>query len=389
MKSKAKGGLIGIDIGNNAVCMAQIDGAQGRAKVARLPENLVREEEVIAPESLGSFLKEMHDKGGFTGKKCVLILPEDNTYFRTVTMPPISDAQLKLNLPYEFRDYVGNEGAAYNYDYAVREIVRDDEGKPIEVRLFAAAARRDMVNEFAQILRKAGLRIAAAIPREMALIQLLKYADEQNAAAPATDVPAALNAAAPAKDAPAVLNAAAPATDAIAVSETPAVWDADEPNATAQTTREDEEYCLVEIDYDHTHIDIARGRNLTASKTVDLGCRMVDEAIAGVYNIDTYLAATYRETNYENVLDDPACHAVYERISLEITKAVNFYRYENQESALNSVKFCGIGSSVPMLTAHIANYAQLEESSVLTLLPPQVRGVYDASMCATAIGAVL
>lgn len=334
MKSKAKGGLIGIDIGNNAVCMAQIDGSQARAKVARLPENLVREEEVVAPESLGSFIKEMHDTGGFSGKKCVLILPEDNTYFRTVTMPPISDSQLKLNLPYEFRDYVGNEGAAYNYDYALREVVRDEEGKPVEVRLFAAAARRDMVNEFAQILRKAGLRLEAAIPREMALIQMLHHAVEAGMG-------------------------------------------------------EDEEYCLVEIDYDHTHIDIARGRNLTASKTVDIGCRLVDEAIADIYNIDTYLSATYRETNYENVLDEPACHAVYERISLEITKAVNFYKYENQGSSLSNIKFCGIGASVPLLVSQIANYAQLNESPVTELLPPQVHDVYDAVMCATAIGAVL
>ena len=334
MADKQTKGLIGIDIGNSMVSMAQLTSAGAKLHVKRMPDNLVSGERIVSPETMSRFLREMKAEGGFSGSKCTVILPEDGTYFRTVTMPPVGESQLKLNLPYEFRDYVGGDGSEYFYDYAVKSVERDEDGAPTSLSVFAAATRKDALEQMASVLRRAGLRLKVAVPREMSLIYLLRAAVDSG-------VP------------------------------------------------EDREYCIVEADYDHTHVNIARGRHLTASKTIDVGCRQIDEAIASLYNIDVYLAASYRESNYEDVLATEACRAIYDRISLEITKAVNFYKYENPQSDLDDIRFCGMGAADPRLASEIVDYIGLSEYPMAGILPASCASNPDAPHCAIAIGAVL
>jgi type IV pilus assembly protein PilM len=144
---------IGIEIGNGITTMYQ-GGSKGKILVSRLPENLVDGSEIISPEFLSQFLKKLKKEGGFSGKNCALILPEFSTYFRSLEMPPISEKQLRLNLPYEFRDFVGNESINYNYDYAVEGYVTEEDGEVTAISLLAAAASKKTIQEYEHQISK-------------------------------------------------------------------------------------------------------------------------------------------------------------------------------------------------------------------------------------------
>ena len=126
--------------------------------------------------------EKMKKEGRFSGKACALILPEYSTYFRSLEMPPISEKQLRLNLPYEFRDFVGNESINYNYDYAVEGYATDEDGKVKAISLLAAAASKTTIKEYEALLYRAGFKLKVALPREMALLNLVRKAIERELA---------------------------------------------------------------------------------------------------------------------------------------------------------------------------------------------------------------
>jgi type IV pilus assembly protein PilM len=324
---------IGIEIGNGITTMYQ-GGSKGKILVSRLPENLVDGSEIISPEFLSQFLKKLKKEGGFSGKKCALILPEFSTYFRSLEMPPISEKQLRLNLPYEFRDFVGNESINYNYDYAVEGYVTDEEGEITAISLLAAAASKKTIQEYEDLLYRAGFRLKLALPREMALLNLIRKAVERDAYG-------------------------------------------------------DRIFVIIDLGFANTRVYILQGRDLRATKTIEMGCRDVDMVIADYYNIDVYLAASYRETDHEGILESDVCRAVYNRISLEVMKAINFYKYENRQSEFEDCFICGDCSDTEALVNNMLAYVRLKRANLDEILPEECRGMSDAPRALMSIGVTL
>lgn len=324
---------IGIEIGNGITTMYQ-GGSKGKILVSRLPENLVDGSEIISPEFLSQFLKKLKKEGGFSGKKCALILPEFSTYFRSLEMPPISEKQLRLNLPYEFRDFVGNESINYNYDYAVEGYVTDEEGEITAISLLAAAASKKTIQEYEDLLYRAGFRLKLALPREMALLNLIRKAVERDAYG-------------------------------------------------------DRIFVIIDLGFANTRVYILQGRDLRATKTIEMGCRDVDMVIADYYNIDVYLAASYRETDHEGILENDVCRAVYNRISLEVMKAINFYKYENRQSEFEDCFICGDCSDTEALVNNMLAYVRLKRANLDEILPEECRGMSDAPRALMSIGVTL
>lgn len=326
--------LIGLDIGSSTVKLAAWRGGAFRLASERLPDNLVKNGAVVSPELLSRFLREMRKKHRIAGRQCAVILPEYAVFFRRMSMPATSAEQLVLNLPYEFRDYTGVESAKYTYDYAVEHTLTDDNGKPVSVEIVTAAAQKDVVRQYADLMRRSGLRLTVALPREMAIINLAKTAAELH-----------------------ILTA--------------------------------KEFCIADIGYEHTRLYIFRDTTLKAYKVIDIGCLNVDEAIAEHYAIDKYLAASHRATNHEGILDKVVCTTVYERLSLEIHKALNFYRYGDAESAINTMYFAGEGSGIGALRETIAEDIGFATHAIADILPEHTGDEHVAARCMAAVGVVL
>ena len=326
--------MIAIDIGDTEVRMAQLSGSSVRLMVQRMPENLVSQNRIISPSTLAKFLKKMKSDGKFSGTNCTLLLPDSACYFRSITTAAATDAQIRFNLPYEFHDYIGGDNSNFTYDYSVESTTAGENGAADNMDLLIGAADQTVMDEYADMLRRGGLRLKTAIPRPMALIYL---------------------------------------TRGIVTSD--------------RAPRD--EYCIIDLDYENTTAYMISAGRLKASRTIELGCRDIDAAIAETYNIDAYLASTWRESNFQNILTEECCRALYEKIALEIMKAINFYRYENQGSAINDAYFCGGGSVIEGLRTEILDYIRFEERDISELLPESCASSIEAGRCVMAIGAVL
>lgn len=166
--------LIGIEFGSDTLKLAvSLGGVIKTLAVERMPENLVREGKITAPTAMSAFLKSTLRKYGILGGRCALVLPSQAVISHRVTMPVMSEAEIRLNLPYEFHDFVGKEGAKYTYDYVIHDVNNN------QLNLWAIAVKTETVESYYSILRRAGLTLKIAIPIEMAWQNLLLHATNE------------------------------------------------------------------------------------------------------------------------------------------------------------------------------------------------------------------
>lgn len=327
--------IVGIDIGNNNCKIAERDGAGMRLVSVRMPENMVRDGDIASPETMAHFLKEVRAQERIHEKNCALVLGSSQVFFRHVTLPAMTIPELTLNLPYEFRDFISDNPDDYIYDYAVDEIVRDDLGEVVRMELFAAAVPRDLVESYSIMLRKAGFKLRMVTPAPMAYSRLISEHSKK--------VP---------EDA-------------------------------------DKDVVLVDIGHGDIVVSLFRGQRYDSARTIDFGCEEFDRTIADIKGIDPYTAGSYKFTNFEGVLDDPACLALCDRIAMEVAKVVNFYNFNNPEREIEKLCFLGGGARIPQLTDAISQAVSVPATSVEALLPLEACGQENSPVCALAVAGIL
>ena len=331
--------MIGIDIGTSNCKLAVGNGSSMQLITARMPENIIRggtsEGEMVSPETMVQFMKQLRTEAHIHERDCSLVLPGAQVYFRYLTMPPMNVTELTLNLPYEFRDFVTGDPDEYTYDCAVDEIVRDESGNVLKMNLYAAAAPKSLIEMYSVMLRKAGFKLKMITPAPMAYMRLIRAFNEQH----------------------------------------PEMRDMDT--------------VLVDLGHSGVSVSMFHGSRYDSMRTIDIGCSEIDRTIADIKDIDAYTANSYKMTNFENVLDDPDCMAIYEHFAIEVSKVVNFYNFNNPDREIGQLYFLGGGARIPHLTNAIASAVSVPTTVIDPLLPPAARGQEDTTVCALAIAGAM
>jgi len=325
------GSLVGMDIGSGSLKLAVHRSGGTQLLSVRMPENMLEGARVVAPETMSEFIRDVRHENHITARDCALVLSSAYTYFRQIDIPTMTEDELRINLPYEFRDYVTEDPGNYFYDYAVRSTEYGEDGQPTGFSLYAAAVLKETVQTYADILRKAGFKLKVALPRTIVFMDMLRAYIRANP---------------------------------------------------TETTRE---FCLVDIGNMHTSVDFFRGDDHVASRVIDFGCQDIDDVIAEVKNVNPYIAGTYRTSDFEGVLELPECQRVYDTLAVEILKVINFYNFSNPENTLSDLYFCGSGSAVQGLLDAIDGQTEMTAHRTAELLPEGLEGPTELCTLAYAV----
>lgn len=326
--------FVGMDIGTGSVKLAFREGGSVRLVSQPLPENIIGDDNVIAPQTLAALIANLRKDQRIKPRDVVMVLGDNNSFFRHVTLPPMTDAELKLNLPYEFRDYIDEDPGTYVYDYAVDEIPLKEDGTPERLELYAAAASRRLVDERAEMLRKGGYRLKVVIPSQMAYARLLLDYLHRN-----------------------------PIEDGL-------------------------HQVFIDIGYERVSVHLFQGAKFKASKTIDFGCRDLDMAIADLKGVDRHVASTYKMSNFEGVLDSPECEAVYDRLCFEINKVINFYNFSNEDD-VERMYLLGGGVEIPQLMDVVVRSFPIPLETAVMVMPPDIQQLPKVGSFALAIASML
>jgi type IV pilus assembly protein PilM len=316
--------MIGVEFGSNTLKMAVCSGTQVKQMVvARMPEDLVREGRVTSPAAMTEFLKNTMKENGIRGGNCAMVLPSSVVIGHHITMPAMSENELKLNLPFEFRDFVGKDGAKFDYDYSVLGI------KDNVMELYAAAVRKDVVEQYYSIFKKAGLTLKVAIPAEMAWRNLVENG---------SNLPKKL--------------------------------------------------CIVDVGHNTTRVNIFVDGNFVMGKDIDMAGALIDQTIADDQKVDIYAARNRKEANMNKVLSSEFLNDAYQTLAIEVMKIVNFFNYsDSTEGDLEHVYYCGGSSVIEPLRICLLKATGTTMHHIQRLINMDDADADQALYCALAAGA--
>ena len=103
----ARNKIISMEIGNHTIDMVVcVDDEPKKFIQAELPENIMRNDEIVSYDAMADFIKETIKENKIKCKKVALTLPDRKLLVRRVNLPLMTVSQLRVNLPYEFRMYI-------------------------------------------------------------------------------------------------------------------------------------------------------------------------------------------------------------------------------------------------------------------------------------------
>ena len=320
---------IGIEIDDRTVKLLQCAaGGIKSAAIANLPEDLVQNGKILSMDAMGDFIRATAKENGFpTSGAAAVVLPGSAVYARNLTVPAMTDQQVKYSLPFEFKDYLAEEKGKYYFDYAVidtRHVKPEDaeaaganggQGEEVvEMDLFACATQRATIDGYRSMLRRAGYKLKAAVPEEYALSSVLrtKFGSE---------------------------------------------WDGIKC------------YCIAFVGYRETNLFFFCGTRYSFRRAIDFGVYDIESKVSEIRDVDLQMAHQYVASNFENVLGDERVLELYDSLAVEIMKAINFFNYNNRDMQLDDLYMCGGGLTVGRFSEAVTNMTRLTVHLGDELLP--------------------
>lgn len=334
--------ILGIDVGHDSLKLALINGKTvEKVVIEPIPLNLIQNNKVVSEESMGEFLRDTMKKNGIRCNLAAYVFQNENIYSRTIKMPKMTADQLRVNLPYEFSDFISDEPQKYVYDYAMlpdsgkgtgdsaeplastdafagdamMEAEANSEGDDDtdSMSLMAVAVQKEILESVRRFVKKAGLKLVMAAPTMSSFIALIRANGDP-----------------------------------------------------------EKEYCVLDLGHKAIRMHIFKGERYEVTRTLDVGLSVLDDVIAENLNVDVHLAHTYLLSNYENCQYSEYCMSAYDNITMELVRALNFYRFSNPDSNLEDVYLAGGGMQNDSLREVIRQSIDLNVHHARELLPPSM-----------------
>lgn len=159
---------IGIEVEDRFLKLVVMKGRKVLATYLEvMPDNMVVGGRIAAFHALADYLREVVRRNHIRVKEAAVVLPSETYYIRRVHLPKMTAAQLQINLPYEFHDYLQDDADQYVYDYSVLSV---DEK---EMELLIAALSREQVGEYKEMCKRAGLRLYKLVPDVLTIQEIV------------------------------------------------------------------------------------------------------------------------------------------------------------------------------------------------------------------------
>ncbi|MBE7002816.1 MAG: hypothetical protein E7425_00845 [Ruminococcaceae bacterium] len=287
--------ILGVDLGTDSISIALCkNGEAKKVATAPMPQGLMKDGRVASAQAVGGVLRDVMRENHIRASEAAIVFPNEICFLRNISVPRMSADQVKINIPYEFSDYLSEEPRNYTFDYAVLgEAKAEAEGEEDKLDLMAVAVPNAVLEEARTTLEVAGLKMAKAAPVEYAFISVIRAAKKKGIAA--------------------------------------------------------DEYCVLDLGYRSVRMNMFKGDRHMVTRVLEFGLKNIDDLIAEQMGVDVHLAHNYFISNYEDCQKQEYCVNAYNNIAVELARALNFYHFSNPDSTLSDVWLCGGGAAIEPL----------------------------------------
>lgn len=376
---------LGIDVEDRFLKLVVMkDGKVLKTCLEVMPDNIVMGGRIAAFHALSDYLRDTVRRNKIRVKDVAFALPSETYYIRRVKLPKMTAAQLQINLPYEFHDYLQDDTDQYVFDYSVLSV---DE-KSMEL-LIAALSKRQ-VEQYKEMCKRAGLRLCKLVPDVLAIQEIVlpsenpaayrkrlaaqeksrseeekrenrsearekkqylrdrkrnglsveelsaRAAEEARASGmqPAGAVSAALgNAAAPANGT-APGNAVAPATGTAPANAAPS-------GSIAAAEEKRKDYAVLSLEYSRDRLHFFSNGAYEITRNLGITEKQICEVIAQNEGVDIHIAQLMLDRNQNHVLEQEQVSDLLQSVATEVMRVMNFYNYNNPRNTIDAIYYYG------------------------------------------------
>ena len=326
---------VGIDIGNSSVKIAvKVRGVLKNVLYETLPDDIMKEGHIVSYDAMGDFLREVMKKGKVSQKNAYVCLPISGVYIRSVVMPMMTIQQLKVNLPYEFHDFITEDMDKYVYDYAV---LPPKEEEPESLNLLTVACSRETVNQYQQMAKRAKLKLKGIAPANVAIDNLfISYCRKH------------------------------------------------------ELVKEERDFAILDMGDSALKIHFFTKGVYEVTRTMDDGIYEIISQAAEENGTDIHIARLNVEANNEDIQRREALMDIYSGIAASIMRTLNFYNFNNRNNNIEELFYFGGGSMIQPLLEAIGQNLMIPMTPATELLPQNMKGDQELLLKAMqAVGIIL
>ena len=376
---------LGIDIEDRFLKLVVMkDGKVLKTCLEVMPDNIVMGGRIAAFHALSDYLRDTVRRNKIRVKDAAFALPSETYYIRRVKLPKMTAAQLQINLPYEFHDYLQDDTDQYVFDYSVLSV---DE-KSMEL-LIAALSKRQ-VEQYKEMCKRAGLRLCKLVPDVLAIQEIVlpsenpaayrkrlaaqeksrseeekrenrsearekkqhlrdrkrnglsveelsaRAAEEAraNGMQPADAVSATPGNATASANGMTPGNAAAPANGMAPLHAAPS-------GSIAAAEEKRKDYAVLSLEYSRDRLHFFSNGAYEITRNLGITEKQICEVIAQNEGVDIHIAQLMLDRNQNHVLEQEQVSDLLQSVATEVMRVMNFYNYNNPRNTIDAIYYYG------------------------------------------------
>ena len=376
---------LGIDIEDRFLKLVVMkDGKVQKTCLEVMPDNIVMGGRIAAFHALSDYLRDTVRRNKIRVKDVAFALPSETYYIRRVKLPKMTAAQLQINLPYEFHDYLQDDTDQYVFDYSVLSV---DE-KSMEL-LIAALSKRQ-VEQYKEMCKRAGLRLCKLVPDVLAIQEIVlpsenpaayrkrlaaqeksrseeekrenrsearekkqhlrdrkrnglsveelsaRAAEEAraNGMQPADAVSATPGNATASANGMTPGNAAAPANGMAPLNAAPS-------GSIAAAEEKRKDYAVLSLEYSRDRLHFFSNGAYEITRNLGITEKQICEVIAQEEGVDIHIAQLMLDRNQNHVLEQEQVSDLLQSVATEVMRVMNFYNYNNPRNTIDAIYYYG------------------------------------------------
>lgn len=376
---------LGIDIEDRFLKLVVMkDGKVQKTCLEVMPDNIVMGGRIAAFHALSDYLRDTVRRNKIRVKDVAFALPSETYYIRRVKLPKMTAAQLQINLPYEFHDYLQDDTDQYVFDYSVLSV----EEKSME--LLVAALSKRQVEQYKEMCKRAGLRLCKLVPDVLAIQEIVlpsenpaayrkrlaaqeksrseeekrenrsearekkqhlrdrkrnglsveelsaRAAEEAraNGMQPADAVGATPGNAAASANGMTPGNAAAPANGM-------APLNAASSGSIAAAEEKRKDYAVLSLEYSRDRLHFFSNGAYEITRNLGVTEKQICEVIAQNEGVDIHIAQLMLDQNQNHVLEQEQVSDLLQSVATEVMRVMNFYNYNNPRNTIDAIYYYG------------------------------------------------
>ena len=151
--------LVGLDIGSRSIKVGEVaETKKGRALknfgMVDVPPGAIEEGSIKDPETVAPIIRELFKQAGIKEQNVAISIGGFSIIVKNITVQTMTEDELQDTIQYEAEQYIPFDISDVNLDF---QILGESESNPGQMNVFLVAAKKEMVNDYINLVNLAGL----------------------------------------------------------------------------------------------------------------------------------------------------------------------------------------------------------------------------------------